>query len=481
MTETPLPMSQEAEQAVIGAMLIERDAALTALELLAEEDFLIGKHRQLFQVFTALLQANEPLDLVVVVEELKRRKLVAETGGMLYLQECMSYVPTAAAVTHYSGIIRTKALQRRLITLGGDLMTRAQAGEEDLDALVRGMYGSLDTLAGGVKGAATAHTARECAELAVEELRETISDQYVQGIPAPLSSLRAVLLPAKPGQLIILAGRPGMGKSALALEWAWHAAHNYGKRVLYISLEMNHAELGERLLNATGEAPVAKAATFAADQLPSIEEALAPYRQAALSFADLPLHILCPEGAFTPSDLLMYARWQRLRTGLDLVIVDYLGLLHANTKHRSEYEDLSEISRAMKAAATSLRVPLIGVHQLNRMSEDRSPRIPTMAHLKGSGSFEQDANAVVLLYRPGAWVYVDGDWRENFAAEKVYRRPFPPGDAHTTALIVAKQRRGKAGTTFAHFAGERQWFFDAPDDDAEQPAETPYQAMGGTR
>ncbi len=468
-----LPMNQEAEQAVLGAMLTEREAALVANELLTPDDFLIGKHRCIFTTLTEMLQANRPLDLVLVAEELGKRKALAEIGGMLYLQECLQVMPTAAGVKHYSGIIRTKALQRRLIKLGNDLMTRAQSGDDDLDTLVRGMYGSLDTLAGGVKGKATVHTARECADLAVDDVRETLTDQYVKGIPAPLQVMRKVLLPAKPGQLIILAGRPGMGKSALALEWAWFAAHNYQKRILYFSMEMSHTEIGERLLNATGTSPVAKAIE-AAERLASPDEALAPYRRSAEAFQGLPLTVVCPEEVLTPADVLMYSRLQRMRTGLDMVIVDYLGLMRPNEKRRTEYEDFSDISRSMKNLARALNVPLIGVHQLNRMSEEKSPRIPSKAQLKGSGSFEQDANTVILLYRPGAWVHEDGDWRENAAAERVFKRNIPTGDDHTTAVIIAKQRRGKTGLCFVHFSGDQQWFLDqAPE------SESAYQKLGG--
>lgn len=477
MSEFALPMNQEAEQSVIGAMLIERKAALTAMELLTVDDFALEKNRVLFSDLSAMLTDNKPLDLIVVRDYLRRKGHLESIGGALYLQESMNIVPSAAGVAYYSGLIQAKALQRRLITLGSSLMDSAQRGDEDLNALLQGMYSSLDTIAGGMKNEVTVRDAEMCAQLAIDDVRKDLVSETQRGIPAPLASMQSILKPIKPGQLIVLAGRPGMGKSALALQWAWYAAA-IGKRVLYYSLEMSHAEMGERLLNAASAATVDQVLQMAAN-LPSHDEAVKPLEDASTAYHGLPLFISYPEGKLTPERLMVDCRLQKLRTGLDFVVVDYLGLMSPNEKRKSEYEENTALVKEAKIAARALNVPFLAVQQLNRATEDKSPRIPQMKNLKGTGQYEQDVHAAIFLYRPGYYASQDGDWRENDAAGKLLHRQILQGDVSSTAIMIQKQRRGRTGTSFGQFLPEQQWFADEAATEEQQ--ETAQQAMGYQR
>ena len=300
---------------------------------------------------------------------------------------------------------------------------------------------------------------RGSTERAIAAVELELTSKQVVGIDSPLPALNEILKPLRPGQLVYLSGCPGSGKSSLALQWAWHAAFNRHKNTLYFSLEMNHEELGERLLIAANQGASVERALIAGKSLPA-DEAISPLRSAARAFKDLPLHIICPRGPLHPSDIALYGRMAKIRRGLDFIVLDYLYLLRPDKKTEGETEKMNELTVAMKTLATQLQVPVLCLHSLSREVENKRPRIPTDSGLRGSQQLNYDANAIIILYRPGYYYQKDGNWKENELASKELNHPFLVGDDETTMIKVDKQRRGPGGHCFARFVPAQTWFDD---------------------
>lgn len=434
------PQNLEAEQAALGAMLLERDAILRAEEALRPELFYREAHQQICRGIFDLYHHAQPVDLITLGEWLQQRELLEVVGGTHYLTTLIAMTPTASGIGYYCDIIREKARRRALIRMADRLMTESYTAEDGADLIAR--YGQeLDRIG------------EEATDVELRQLwqwEEAVYRQYaeenergeVAGVTTSFKKLNNILDPMQPGEMVIIAGRPSMGKSVLAMQMALDAA-KMGKHVLVFSVEMDEASLARRALVADSESVKAwqlKMLNYRKHHWPEISEELTDTidRHAAID-----LTVINPRG-HSPADVLRLGRRRKHEAGLDLVIIDYIQLMHSTEERRERYDDVSALSRELKGVATALKVPVVAVSQLSRAAESRPDKRPMLSDLRESGQLEQDADAVLLLYRAGYY---------NL------------GDPNRTEVIIAKQRNGKTGTANLYFDMERSRFADLDEEE----------------
>lgn len=430
----PLPHSLEAEQAVLGAMLLDREAIYVAVEALRPEDFYHEAHRLLFQVMVAMSDRGEAVDLVTVVEELRRLGYLEKVGGMAYVGSLGQAVPSAANTAYYAKIVREKALLRGLIQAGQQIIQRCYEEPHDVQELLDEAERLVFSL--GQREVQEGLTSiRELVAATLERLEKLSQDKGgVTGIPT-FKDLDKLLAGLQPSDLIICAARPGMGKSSFCLNIAQTVAMRYHLPVAIFSLEMSKAQVAERL--------IASAAMIDQHRLRTgylNEEDWARLTQVLGPLAEAPIYV---DDTPAPTVLEVRAKARRLQAehGLGLVVVDYLQLMRGHGRFDNRQQEIAQISRGLKGLARELNVPVLVLSQLNRGVEQRQDKRPIMADLLESGAIEADADVILFLYRPE---YYDPDTDRRGIAE----------------VIVAKHRNGPVGTVELAFLPEYTKFVD---------------------
>ncbi|HOS19167.1 MAG TPA: replicative DNA helicase [Clostridia bacterium] len=428
------PHSQEAEKSVLGSMLISRDALELACEMLRPDDFYFGAHRDIFEAMFRLNGRGEAVDAVTVIGALERAGKLAAVGGASYLAELSVFVPSAANAHHYIRIVEDRSVLRQLIKAGGEIASSAQSGtapiNEILDDAERRIFGismkkSEDTLV---------HIEQTAMEtyLHIGELMRTRGS--LSGVPTGFTDLDRLTSGLQKSDLVIVAGRPSMGKTTFALNIAQYAATRGGKKVCVFSLEMSREQLARRLLcaNAGVDMHRVNMGETTEDDLLKLSESLEELSGANIYIDDT--------GGMGVADIRSRCRRQKVRTGLDLVIIDYLQLMELTGNTGSRVSDISEATRSLKILARELEVPIILCSQLSRGPETRKEdnHRPIMADLRESGAIEQDADVVMLLYRPA--VYAAKDDPEALAD-------------NSAEVIVAKHRNGPTATVTLAWQG----------------------------
>ncbi|SMC29932.1 replicative DNA helicase [Andreprevotia lacus DSM 23236] len=441
-----------AEQALLGGALLAPER-LAALEL-AQDDFAIDTHRLVFAALGTLLQHGLPVDAVTVAQVLDERGELARCGGLAYLGSLVDATPTAANIGRYADIVREHALARRLASVGVELQALA-ANADGLslaERIERGMA-ALHAITGEVRGDEARPVAQALAHAMQQLDQRRLHPGARSGLPTGLAVLDEALLGYQRGELIVIAGRPSMGKTALAMQGA-EAAARAGLRVLVFSLEMSEAQLGLRLAAGRARINLRKllAGELDADEAQRLQ-------LAAADVAGWPISIDASAGL---SAAQVRARAQRhaLRHGVDLIVIDHLGLL-AMPGHEQRAQALGHASKAFKALAKQLQVPVLLVSQLNRDSaKGGQVRAPTLTDIRDSGCVEEDADTVLLLHRPG-----------------YYGNDRNPGEAE---IIVAKQRMGERGQHLqCGWRGEWTRFTLQPDPHWRRPTPQPrYSGLG---
>jgi replicative DNA helicase len=390
------PQAIEAEQSVLGSILIDADAMLKVAEFLRPADFYRKQHGDIFEAMLALHGQREPIDLVTLGDELERNGRLEPAGGPAYLTTLMNTVPTAVHVEHYGRIVERKAVLRNLIGAAGKIAAVGYEEANDAEVAIDRAESILFEISqhrtsGGFESLATLLGQ---AYDRLEYLHEHRGQ--ILGIPSGLSQLDALLGGFQPSDLIILAARPSVGKTSLALNIAQHAAVREGKKVGVFSLEMSKEQLALRLLSAESGINPRPLQTGFVDETDwsKIAQVMNDMHTAPLWIDDSP--------GLTVMELRTKARrLEAEQHGLDLIIVDYLQLMQASTptKDGNRVQEVSEISRGMKQLARELKVPVIGLSQLSRGVEQRGTAEPRLSDLRESGSIEQDADVVLFLYR----------------------------------------------------------------------------------
>ena len=408
------PHSLEAEVSVLGACLISKDAVITVLELLKPDDFYRNAHRVVFEAVQALASANEPVDAVTVTEWLARHARLDEVGGAAALYDLTDQVPTAANAGYYARVVRDRSLLRKLIDAGGRVV---QLGYEPTDDALA----TVDRAESIVYD----HAQFERLELLSKEKSE------VTGLATGFDDLDRLTAGLQRQNLVIIAARPSMGKSGLALGISEYVAIDKRKPVLLFSLEMSKSEIVNRMLSSQARIDSARLRTGRLEDVHwrALGEALGRMSDAPLYIDDTP--------SITMLEIRAKARRLKQRVGLELVVVDYLQLMSSNKRTENRVNEVAEFSRGLKMLAKELDVPVIALSQLSRQPESRTDKRPMLSDLRESGSIEQDADIVSFIYR-----------------DEVYDADSP--DKGIAELIVAKHRNGAVGKVqlafLAHYA-----------------------------
>jgi replicative DNA helicase len=430
------PHSIEAEMAVLGSMLVERDAVVKALDILRPSDFYKGTHRMIFETIIKLHDENVEADVVTVGDSLKSHSGFQSAGGPALLVELAERVPTALHVEHYAQIVHEKALLRELISNSRDIIQNAETDKIPAEELVDKAQELFFTV-GQRRARREYFSAGELMQGAVETLEKMAkSGNMVTGIPSGFVELDTLTSGFQNSNLVIVAGRPSMGKTSLVLNIAEHVAIEKKTPVVFYSLEMSSQEMAIRLLcsRALLNMSEVRRGYLARRNWPRITSA-------ASEIADAPLYFdfnTSPGLLDIRAGARQYAHQiERKGNKLGLIIVDYLQLMRGDGRTESRQQEISEISRGLKGLARELNVPVIALSQLNRRPEDRGREgRPQLSDLRESGAIEQDADLVMAVYR-----------------EEVYRRDDP--DLRGKAkLFVLKQRNGPIGDVDLNFMAE---------------------------
>jgi replicative DNA helicase len=424
------PHSIEAEESVIGGVLLDNAALDRALETLVPEDFYREAHRKILRAIIDLNARNEPVDLITLTDALKSRNELQEIGGAAYLAELTERVPTAANVGYYARIIKEKAILRQLIQTTTDIALQSYEPQPDVERFLDDAEHRMYEIAERKARPSFFRLSEIVVESmkAVEQLYER--REMVTGVPTGFLDLDRKTAGLQPADLIIIAGRPSMGKTALALNLAQYAALEAGTGAAIFSLEMSKEQLVLRMLCSEARVDLSKMrAGFAAERdYPRLAIAAERLSEAPIYIDDTP----------ALSILELRAKARRLKRDreakLGLIIVDYLQLMRGPDTDSREQE-ISAISRSLKALAKELSLPVVALSQLNRQVEQRSEKKPVMADLRESGAIEQDADVIMFLYRPCVYDPKNHDERE-------------------AEVIIGKQRNGPVGTVPLTFFSE---------------------------
>lgn len=391
------PHNIEAEESVLGGLMLDSESYLQVSELISEEDFYKMAHRKVFQAIKALFMKNEPLDIITVSNYLRDRQELEALGGASFLADLMDKVPSAVNIESYAKIVREKSLLRRLINLNSEVTERAYMQKyESVDGFMDEVEGMVFKLSDTKETRAGLIGAAELIKASINQL--TLLSQRtgdVTGVSSGFIDLDTLTAGFQPGDLVILAARPSMGKTAFSLNIAQHAAFRLKKSVAYFSVEMAKEQLMMRML--ASEARV----NLSDIRIGRIKDTDWPrIIDRASVMADAPLFIDDTSG-ISPFEIRTKCRRLKAQHGLDMIMIDYLQIMNLKQKVDSREREVAEISKNLKAIAKELQVPVIALSQLNRGVEGRSgdQRKPVLSDLRESGSIEQDADLIMMLYR----------------------------------------------------------------------------------
>ncbi len=435
------PQDVTAEQSVLGGMLLSRDAIADVLEVIRPADFYRPSHQLVYDAVLDLYGRGDPVDAVTVADALQKAGTLVRAGGASYLVTLVSSVPTAANAGYYARIVAEKAVLRRLVEAGTRIVQLGYAADRGESGL-----GDADEAVDRAQAAVYEVTERRISEdyqplevllgPTLEEL-EAIEghDGVMSGVPTGFADLDALMNGLHPGQLVVVAARPAIGKSTLGLDLARSASVAHGLTSCIFSLEMSRSEITMRLLSAEARVSLGamRSGRLTDDDWTRLARRMGELSSAPLFIDDSP--------NLTMMEIRAKARRLKQRHGLRLIVLDYLQLMSSPRKVESRQQEVSEISRQCKLLAKELEVPIVAISQLNRSSEQRQDKKPLLSDLRESGAIEQDADVVILLHREDAYE------RESARA----------GEAD---FIVAKHRNGRTDTVTVAFQGHYSRFAD---------------------
>lgn len=430
------PQNTDAEASLLGAILIDTDALVKIADRIDPDDFYDERHRYIYEAVVKLYDKHSPIDVLTLSDQMKASKTLNAIGGSSYLAELTNFVPTAAHVEQYAEIVGQKAMRRRLIKAAQEITTLGFNETNQLQDLIEQAETRLfEVSQRHIKQDIT--TLENILSESFERLDELHKDKgKIRGVPTGYKDMDNILAGLQPSDLFVLAARPSMGKTALALNLAHNVAVGTGKPVLLFSLEMSKEQLVDRMLAMESgvDAWALRTGNLTDADFEKIGQAMGTLSEAPIYIDDSP--------SITVSELRTKARREAHKHELGLVVVDYLQLMSGGARFGGEgnrVQEISEISRGLKAVARELNVPLLALSQLSRSVESRSPQIPQLADLRESGSIEQDADVVAFIYR------------EDYYNPETDRR-------NITDILIKKHRNGTTGALELYFDKEKQRF-----------------------
>lgn len=416
------PQNIEAEQAVIGAILLQPEALITAMERVRSEDFYSSGHQRIYEAMIELGEGNQPIDLITLTAHLQDQGLLEEIGGVSYLAKLANAVPTAANVDYYAQIVEEKSMLRRLIRTATNIVTDGYANAEDVSVLLSDAEKKILEISNR-RSSSGFVSIRDVLMEVFEKVEHLYSNRGgTTGIPSGFVDLDRMTAGFQRSDLIIVAARPSVGKTAFALNVAQNVGVRAKETVAIFSLEMSAAQLVQRIIcaEANVDATRMRTGTLEADDWEKLTMAIGALSEAEIYIDDTP--------GITVADIRAKCRRLKKERGLGMILIDYLQLIQGRGKAgENRQQEVSEISRTLKMIARELEVPVIALSQLSRGVEQRQDKRPMMSDLRESGSIEQDADIVAFLYRDD---YYDKESEKKNIIE----------------IIIAKQRNGPVGT-----------------------------------
>lgn len=438
ITRVP-PQSIESEMAVLGAMMLDEEASTRGIELLTEDDFYRESHQLIFHAMTLLYNESKPIDQLTVTEKLFQLKALEKCGGAYYVSSLADAMPTAANIDYYADIVKNKSILRHIISVSTQMVTEAYGQEEEAETILDHAQQEIYKLK--VQSTPSDFVAiHQIIHGTIDHIESLKNhDKDVIGLPTGFIALDKLTSGFQPSDLIIIAGRPSMGKTAISLSMMQRMAVDYKKKVGFFSLEMSNEQLVLRLLSMQSEIDHQKLrkGKISSDHWKKLIDAASKLHETEIYVDDTP--------SLSIMDIRSRARRLKMEKGLDIVFVDYLQIARGITSRSSTREqEISSISQGLKAMAKELHIPVVAVAQLSRAVESRSgDHRPHLSDLRESGAIEQDADVVMFIYR-----------------EEVYSTD--PKHEGTAELIIAKQRNGPTGRVPLTFKKHLTLFENAP-------------------
>ena len=417
-----MPNSFEAEQSVIGSMLMDRDAIVSAMEILSKDDFYHKQYGILFDTMIELYNANEPVDLVTLQNKLKEKDVPQEVSSLEFVRELITSVPTSANVKYYAGIVKDFSMKRRLIRCLETIENDCYAGKKTLDNIFSDTEHDVFEILQSRQKGDNYVPIRQVVMNALDKIEKASKqDGVVTGIPTGFIDLDYRTAGLQPSDLVLIAARPSMGKTAFVLNIAQNIAFHENLCCAIFSLEMSKEQLVNRLfsLESRVEAQQLRTGNLSENEWEALAEGADIIANSKLIIDDTP--------GISISELRSKCRKYKLEHDLKIIIIDYLQLMTGSGKSESRQQEISEISRSLKALARELSVPVVALSQLSRAVEQRPDHRPMMSDLRESGAIEQDADVVMFIYRDD---YYNKDTELKGISE----------------IIIAKQRNGPIGT-----------------------------------
>ena len=446
MPDKTVPSNVEAEQAVLGALLIDPDAVIKTVPIIHAEDFYLEKHAWIYEAVLALHERREPLDFLSVLTELEQRGKLNDVGGAAYITALINAVPTAVHIEHYAHLVERTSMQLRLISAAGHIAGIAYDGTDDIDTLI-------DHAEESIFSVAQRRMSRDMIPIRVAVDRFIDHLDYVQkhqgellGVPSGFIDLDKLLGGFQPSDLIIVAGRPGSGKTSFALSLMQNAAMKHRRRIALFSLEMSAEQLVQRLVAgmAVIDSQSLRLGKIGDEEYPKLVKATGELSEAQIFIDD--------SAAITPIEIRAKARRLQSEFGLDMVIIDYLQLMTVRGRIENRVQEISQISRQLKELAREMHVPVVALSQLSRAVEARQDHRPQLADLRESGSLEQDSDVVIFIFREKTYYPTIEKWQ---AAHP--HKEYPDKIAE---IIVAKHRHGPTKDMQLLFLEEQAKFVD---------------------
>ncbi|MEW6367998.1 MAG: replicative DNA helicase [Acidobacteriota bacterium] len=416
--QAALPQNLDAEKSVLGALILDNSHFSTVVEILTPDDFLLDAHQRIFRAIIGMLDRNQPVDLVTLAEELRKERSLDRVGSATYLAGLLDGIPKVINAVHYARLVKEKSVMRSLMQVGQRMRDGAAQGDRTAEELVEESVSTLFQISEGraASGFLSLGDIMHSTYGDVESLYA--HEKSVSGIRTGYEKLDEITLGLHRANLIVIAARPSVGKTAFCLNVAEHSAINDRKTVAIFSLEMSRGELALRLLCANAQVDLRRLRREAIE-----ETDMARLSMAFAALADAPIFI-DDSPTITVTEMRARSRRLKMERGLDLLIIDYLQLVSVRGRYDNRNQEVSAITRSLKALAKELDIPLVCVSQLSRAPESRKDHRPQLSDLRESGAIEQDADLVCFLYKP----------------EEKER-----ADEGVIELMVSKNRNGPAG------------------------------------